>query len=685
MSEKKSGTAVKFRRPGRSAQSTKSGKSGRRIGMQVKVMGLLIPVIILVIATQILIVRMTTDSIIGSMSTELLSASSESVIQRATAWMNDIIGHLDAERAAIEFMNGTPEQELAYVRSTVDPLSPCPDGIYFATQQGDLYFANWVPDPGYDATSRDWYREGLRNNSFAFGDAYLDMITNQIVVTATGVLRTSSGAVRGVAGADVQLDQVSQIVSAVKLGQTGGAFMVDAGTGVIIGTADSAVMGVSLSTLPNHSLYFPVLSWISGGSYGVHTARVGKTVYYYFLEKMSECNWVSVCFVPEAELMSAAYSLLRTQITTGSVSVLLLIVMLFLMVHNLIIVPVQKMDIAAQSIADGNLNIRLSHNSNDEFGTLARSFGRMETRLRSYVDYITEIAKVLNEIADSNLAFELKHDYAGEFSRIKDALENISHSLNSTVSMIETSAQQVSAGAESLSSGAQTLSQGATQQAAAVEELSATVSDLSEAVQQNSRDARTLSTSMVKTEQSIIQGNERMQELIQSMADISHSSMEIDKVIKIIDDIAFQTNILALNAAVEAARAGEAGKGFAVVAEEVRNLATKSQEAAKGTANLIKASVTAVQKGSAIADETAASLVETVADIKSITESINALAESSEKQAVSIEQVSDGIDQIASVVQTNSATSEATAAASEELSAQAQLLSDMVDKFTLKK
>ena len=184
--------------------------------------------------------------------------------------------------------------------------------------------------------------------------------------------------------------------------------------------------------------------------------------------------------------------------------------------------------------------------------------------------------------------------------------------------------------------------------------------------------------------ENVQQSNERMQQLIGSMNDIRQSSMEIDKVIKTIEDIAFQTNILALNAAVEAARAGDAGKGFAVVADEVRNLANKSQEAAKSTAGLITTAVNAVQLGSKIADETAESLISTVEDIKGITNGVNDISDASERQAESISQVSIGITQIADVVQNNSATSQQTAASSAELSSQAQLLGELVEKFRLK-
>ena len=248
---------------------------------------------------------------------------------------------------------------------------------------------------------------------------------------------------------------------------------------------------------------------------------------------------------------------------------------------------------------------------------------------------------------------------------------------------IDLSSDQVSSGADQVSSGAQALSQGAAEQASSIEELAETIRGISNHVKHNADYAEEADRRANAAGSEAVESNRRMQDMVSAMADISTSSREIGKIIKTIEDIAFQTNILALNASVEAARAGEAGRGFSVVAAEVRNLATKSAEASKDTAALIENSLNTVISGTRIADETAHSLDAVLESVRLVTGIIGQITASSIEQADSILQIEQGIERISEVVQTNSATAEESAAASEELSAQAQLLKNLTGQFRL--
>lgn len=346
--------------------------------------------------------------------------------------------------------------------------------------------------------------------------------------------------------------------------------------------------------------------------------------------------------------------------------------------------PVKELDDVARKIAEGDLEQSISYQSKDELGKLAVNFNKTVERLRDYVKYIDEISYILKEIASGNLVFHLTYDYAGEFAKIKDALEEISASLNNTLGQINQSADQVASGSDQVSSGSQALSQGATEQASSVEELAATITEISSQVKETADNARNAREQSTQAGDQVEISNQQMQDMITAMGEISDKSSQISKIIKTIEDIAFQTNILALNAAVEAARAGAAGKGFAVVADEVRNLASKSSEASKSTADLIEGTVQAVEKGTEIANATAESLGAVVVSTKGVVSTVDKIASAAENQANNIAQVTQGIDQISSVVQTNSATAEESAAASEELSGQAQMLKNLVGQFKLR-
>ena len=364
-------------------------------------------------------------------------------------------------------------------------------------------------------------------------------------------------------------------------------------------------------------------------------------------------------------------------IAAAAVSVVFALIM-----SNSIRKPVEEMREVAAHLAEGKMDLEITHRASDELGQMADSMREMTKVVKVLIG---DIDYCMNELAQGNFTVTSQHRdaYIGDYAAILRAMGDMKRSMSETLSQIEIASDQVNVGGEQVSNSAQALAQGATEQASSVQELAATIQDVSHQVESTASHARTAKDENDRSHQQINVCSGDMEALMKAMSKIEDHSNEISKVIKTIEDIAFQTNILALNAAVEAARAGAAGKGFAVVADEVRNLASKSAEASKSTAMLIEGTVVAVKEGIDLSQETNQALQAVVESSRKVLEAVNLISDATEEQANSISQISVAVDQISSVVQTNSATSEESAAASEEISSQANVLKSLIGRFRL--
>lgn len=379
-----------------------------------------------------------------------------------------------------------------------------------------------------------------------------------------------------------------------------------------------------------------------------------------------------------AGLMASSSVIMVTGVAIG----VLLAVLIGLFTSRYIAKPIAHLVKAADKLAQGDLNIAISVNSKDEVGTLAQAFQNMAATLKTI---IADLTYGLEAFADGNFAIksQAQESYVGDYLPLMSSLHKMRDTLSNTLRQINAAAEQVATGSGQVSIGAQALATGSTEQSASVEELYASVERIAEQATENTATVTAASTSIQKASVGINAGNEHMGQLTQAMDEIDVASNKIANISKVIEDIAFQTNILSLNAAIEAARAGDAGKGFAVVADEVRNLAAKSAQAAKQTGELIQSSVATVAKGTEVTSQTAQLLKDVGASTVEVTDSFGRIEQSIAEQTAAIEQIQQALSQISTVVQSNAATAEENSATSEEMSAQAATLRGEVGKFRL--
>lgn len=370
-------------------------------------------------------------------------------------------------------------------------------------------------------------------------------------------------------------------------------------------------------------------------------------------------------------------------IVTGIGLLLTLFFLLSLVIYIIrkVVKPILLITEKTKPLQDGCMKVELNYKANDEIGDLAGTLKQSIDRINQYIE---DINHMMSQLSQGNFDVAASVPFIGDFRSISDSIDSFTSSLSSAMGNINNVENKVFGHARTLSDSSNMLAQGATDQAAAVEELSATTEDLARSAEKNMQMATEMRDNARLTGDQVNLSSRQMEQLVSAMTDISETSQQIENIISTIENIAFQTNILALNAAVEASRAGEAGKGFAVVAKEVRDLAAKSDQAAKATKELIENSVQAAGRGSRIVEEVSTSLKKTLTLVTQSNEAVEEFADAVQTEATAISQVSDALGQISNVVQTNTANSEESAAVSSELFEQVSRMQKQTSRFRLK-
>lgn len=538
-----------------------------------------------------------------------------------------------------------------------------------------------------DLSNRAYFING-KNGEITVSEPVTSKQDGTSIIVAARPIYNDYGKVKGVVYISDDTAKMNKCIDELVIGETGSGFVISKEGTILshrdyehvinqdnylqLGEADNSYKGIATAVSE-------MLEEKSGLK--VYDQN-NKEIISSFCEVEGSDGWIFAMYAPYDEFLEEVNQGSYIIIIVSCV-ILVIFIIMAIMLSKKLTKPVIKITDRMVKLSNGDLKSGIDPiNSKSELGTLYNSCQKTIDTLKTY---IFDISDTLKQMAAGDMTVNIEQNYVGDFAPIKTAMTDILKSLNDTLATINNASQQVDTSAEQVSSGAQALAAGTTEQASSIQELTASITDVSSQIDSNTKNVNVANDYVKEVNDGVNTSNVQMKEMLTAMEEIDSSSAEISKIIKVIDDIAFQTNILALNAAVEASRAGTAGKGFAVVAEEVRNLASKSANAANQTNELINNSISSVEKGKEIAKLTAQALEEVKNKTLKVNDIIEKIKVASNYQNNAMSQISQGIEQISQVIQTNTATSEESAAASEELSHQSKTLKDKVSNFKLKK
>lgn len=634
---------------------------------------------------------------VGSLS---ITSKKTELIQESNAAANQLTGFLEQYIRSAEQLAVNPEIKYVMMETKAgddiwqnEKMDTIMDNlIKIANTDSENVMAVWLSDldasvlaqsdgfrseEGWDITGRGWY-SCITTKKTILTEPYIDSSTGKMILSAASPVYDDTGTVLGAVGMDISLDHMTEIMSEYKIGRNGYMLLLSE-NGTFLYHPQSDIIQKNVKDV---DVSQNVINILKSTNNEFFRYKIDGSTKYGSLQHAGNTGYIVLSSLPLSEYYSMLIVMVIALLILFVVGIILIAFKIKKSAINLT-KPILELNRIAQQLAAGNLDVNLNITSEDEIGELGESFQKTVNRLKEYIVYINETSEVLTQIANGKLSINLKHDYVGEFQKIKIALLNISDSMNQVMIGIHTSSERVSVGATELATASQVLAEGAEEQAASIEQISATTNTVTDQLENSRKEAETSAKATAYTAKMIEQNQEKMKLMMDAMNKIHQTSQQVVGIIQTIEDIASQTNLLSLNASIEAARAGEAGRGFAVVADEIGKLALESSKAANTTKELIEISMEEINKGNSITISAMDSLKESVNAVNAVNEMIQQTSKNAVVQAENMKQLSIGIEEITHRIQDNSAASEETSATSEDLASQAEILNKMVQKFEL--
>lgn len=632
-----------------------------KFGIKKKLLCAVLSVVLIVMIGMLSLIYSKTNTIVLEKSNALLTANTQNVVRQVTAWMNKTISVLEAERDAIQYFSLDKAQEIAYIKHTANKYEAFPAGIYVATTDGELRHSSFVPGPEFNVFQKPWYKDGMQSEAFIFGDVYFDESSQSYVVGASGMLKDSGGAVRGVAAADIYLTAISKIIQEVQIEKTGGVFLVDGTTGTVIGHREASLVGMALNT--QNGMYKHVSEALQNALLGLQTyEEEDGTKIYLEIEAVPNSHWFTVAYVPYREVMQDLNDLTWTSIGIAVLGILLLILCVERSVHA-IIRPLKKLTELIAKITEGDFSVDSRVCTRDEIGLMA---DRMHTFILSMRGILHRISSISGRLGTQSATSE----------KIAEALSHASKMQSDSMQQMNTTIEEMSKSIGVVAENATSLSSIAADVQESGDAASASMGKTVVRAEQGRKEMESVIASM----QAI---SEKVEHLKNSVREVSGFVGEIESIVGMIRGIAAETALLSLNASIEAARAGEAGRGFAVVAEQIGKLAATSSNAVNNIANLTETIHGVVEKTMQDTKESVAAIAQSEAAVAGSSQAFEAIFAAISEANNTVAAMTEKIHEVSSIAMEVAGITEEQSAASEEILANAEQVKENSDQVML--